>query len=116
MASNSAIAAPCKLTPAPQGNVQCDYNMQAGTVSFTVALFSGAGSVAFSAFSVDGTNQPLATPLTATLTQGKHKLFFVLAFSDPTAMAIIREACNPANDLVLVDAASPYETLRICVS
>jgi hypothetical protein len=28
---------------------------------------------------------------------------------------VIREACNPTQDLVLVDAASPYDTLRICV-
>jgi hypothetical protein len=84
-------------------------------VLFSVAIYKGAGSVAFSAFSIDGHDQPLATPLSANLTTGKHKLLFVLAFSDPAATAVIREACNPAQDLVLVDAASPYETLRICV-
>jgi hypothetical protein len=109
-------AGPCKLTSAPPTNVQCDYLSSPGNVSFSVAIFSGSGSVAFSAFSIDGNNQPLTNSLTANLPAGKHKLTFVLAFSDPGAIAVIREACNPAHDLVLVDASSPFETLRICVS
>ena len=108
-------ASPCKLTPAAASDVQCDYHSPAGNVSFSVAIYQGAGSVAFSAFSLDGHNQTITTPLTANLTAGQHKLLFVLAFSDPTATAVIREACNPAQDLVTVDAASPYDTLRICV-
>jgi hypothetical protein len=108
-------ALPCKLSPAAASDVQCDYHSPAGNVSFNVAIYKGAGSVAFSAFSLDGQKQSLATPLSANLTVGQHKLAFVLAFSDPSATAVIREACNPTQDLVLVDAASPYDTLRICV-
>jgi hypothetical protein len=106
---------PCKLSPAAASDVQCDYHSAVGNVSFSVAIYAGSGSVAFSAFSLDGHNQPLTTPLTANLNVGQHKLLFVLAFSDPSATAVIREACNPAQDLVLVDAASPFDTLRICV-
>jgi hypothetical protein len=116
MAAGSNVGgSPCKLSPAPASDVQCDYHSSPGNVSFSVAINSGQGSVAFSAFSLDGHNQPLTSPLTANLNAGKHKLLFVLAFSDPAATAVIREACNPAQDLVLVDASSPFDTLRICV-
>jgi hypothetical protein len=108
-------ASSCKLSPASANDIQCDYHSPVGSVSFSVAIFSGQGSVAFSAFSLDGHNQPLTNPLAANLSAGPHKLLFVLAFSDPSAIAVIREACNPAKDLVLVDASSPLETLRICV-
>lgn len=108
-------ASTCKLSAADADDVECDYHSPIGSVSFSVAIFKGAGNVAFSAFSLDGHNQPVTTPLTANLTTGQHKLLFVLAFSDPAAAAVIQEACNPPQDLVLVDAASPFDTLRICV-
>lgn len=106
---------PCKLTPAPPGDLQCDYHCPAGSVSFSVDIDSGGGTVGFSAFSVDGHNQSLSSPLTASLRSGQHKLTFVLAFSDPSATAVIQEACSPPQGLVLVDASSPFDTLRICV-
>src|ERR1700691_2119993 len=116
MAAGSNVGgSPCRLSPAAASDVQCDYHSSPGNVSFSVAIYSGQGSVAFSAFSLDGHNQSLTTPLTANLSAGKHKLLFVLAFSDPTAAAALREACNPAHDVVLVDAGSPFDTLRICV-
>jgi len=114
-ASANVAASACKLTPAAADDLQCDYHSPAGNVSFSVAIYKGAGSVAFSAFSLDGHNQPITTPLTVNLTTGAHKLQFVLAFSDPAATAVIREACNPPQDLALVDASAPYETLRVCV-
>jgi hypothetical protein len=115
MGAGANQGGPCKLSPASANNIQCDYHSPVGNVSFSVGIFSGQGSVAFSAFSLDGHNQPLTTPLTANLIAGQHKLLFVLAFSDPSATAVIREACSSSQDLVLVDAASPFETLRICV-
>jgi hypothetical protein len=114
MGTSPVGAGSCKLTPAPPNQVQCDYHSTPGTVTFSVAVYSGHGSVAFAAISLDGHAQPLNPPA-VTLAQGAHKVLFILAFSDPTATAVIREACNPAQDLALVDAASPNETLRICV-
>jgi len=112
--ANGPTTGPCKLTPAPPNQVQCDYLSTPGTVNFSVAIYSGNGSVAFAALSLDGHAQPVNPPA-VTLGQGAHKLLFVLAFSDPGAAAVIREACNPSQDLALVDASSPNETLRICV-
>jgi hypothetical protein len=114
MPRTSAGPSPCKLTPAPSNQVQCDYHSSAGQVTFSVAIYSGVGSVAFAALYLDGHAQPLNPPA-VTLGNGAHKVLFVLAFSDPAATAVIREACNPAQDLALVDATSPNETLRICV-
>jgi hypothetical protein len=115
-AGAAAGGAGCKVTPAASDDVQCDYHSPQGDVSFSVGIFAGKGSVSFSSFSVDGQDQPLSTTVTAkNLAAGRHKLVFVLAFSDPGATAVIREACNPSQDLVLVDASSPFETLRICV-
>ena len=114
MGSSVAGAGPCKLTPAPLNQVQCDFHSNPGTVTFSVAIHSGNGSVAFAAISLDGHTQPVNPPA-VTLTPGSHKVVFVLAFSDPAATAVLREACNPAQDLALVDASSPTETLRICV-
>jgi|SRR5580704_10621590 hypothetical protein len=104
----------CKLTPAPLNQVQCDFHSAQGAVTFGVAIHSGSGSVAFAALSLDGHAQPVNPP-TVNLGPGTHKVIFVLAFSDPSATAVLREACNPAQDLALVDASSPTETLRICV-
>ena len=114
MANGPAPGTACKLTPAPPNQVQCDYHSSPGTVTFSAAMYSGNGSVAFATLSLDGHTQPLNPPA-VTLGPGIHKVLFVLAFSDPAATAVIREACNPAQDLTLVDATSPNETIRICV-
>jgi hypothetical protein len=114
-AAPNAGGSPCNLTPGATNNVQCDYHCPTGRVSFTVAIYSGGGTVAFAALNLDGHDQPITNPLTANLTAGQHALVFTLAFSDPTATAVIREACDAPKDLILVNATSPYERLRICV-
>jgi hypothetical protein len=109
-------ASACKLTPSAVGAILCDYHSPPATVTFSVAIYKGKGSVAFAAFYLDGQQQTITPPnVTAALANGRHKLLFVLAFSDPTATAVIREACNPPQDLVLIDANDPQETLRVCV-
>jgi len=116
MSTSAGGGVTCKLTASAAGTIQCDYHSSPGAVTFSVAIYSGNGSVAFSAFYLDGHQQTITQPnVTATLTNGPHKLLFVLAFSDPAATAVIREACNPPQDLVLVDASDPQDTMRVCV-
>jgi hypothetical protein len=116
MPTDGGGGAPCKLTPSPVGAILCDYHSSPATVTFSVAIYEGKGSVAFAAFYLDGHPQTITQPnVTTALANGRHKLLFVLAFSDPAATAVICESCAPPQELVLVDAMDPQETLRVCV-
>ena len=116
MPTDGEGGAACKLTPSAAGAILCDYHCPPATVTFSVAIYKGKGSVAFAAFYLDGHQQTITQPnVTAALANGRHKVLFVLAFSDPAATAVIREACDPPQDLALVDAIDPQETLRVCV-
>jgi hypothetical protein len=116
MSSDGGGGRACKLAPSAAGAILCDYHSCPATVTFSVAIYEGKGSVAFAAFYLDGHQQTMTQPnVTVALANGRHRLLFVLAFSDPGATAVIREACDPPQDLVLVDAMDPQETLRVCV-
>lgn len=113
--SSGGAGSPCKLTSAAGTDIDCDFHAPQGDITFGVTVVSGGGSASFIALRVDGQDQAVNSPLTVSLTPGKHTLTFGLALSRAGATAVIQEACNPANNLIEVHENFPSATLRICV-